>query len=89
VSTANNTGLHLYMLADIMRGQTSPYHSFTTQIPAHLIALLPNPATDYPTRYVALLAREGMVLADMEDKRLLDPIAGPFTTGMYRSHLAS
>jgi nucleoporin NUP159 len=81
VSTANDTGLHCFRLADVLRGQTTPYHSFTANIPSQLIDLLPSPAVELPSRLVALLAKEGMVLADIEEKRLLEPIAGPFTSG--------
>ena len=82
--------VHIYNLADILRGQISPYHTITGNIPTHLIDLLPNPAgpsTDSPSRYIALIGKEGMVLADIEEKRLLEPVAGPFTSGMSPSKL--
>lgn len=82
--------VHIYNLADVLRGQTSPYHSISANIPTQLIDLLPNPAgpsTDSPSRYIALLGKEGMILADIEEKRLLEPVAGPFTSGMSPSKL--
>ncbi|OCF34018.1 hypothetical protein I316_04364 [Kwoniella heveanensis BCC8398] len=84
VATNNGSGIHLFHLKDIVAGNTDPYHSFTSDIPTHLLDVLPNPSpstADQLSRYVTLLGSEGFVIADIEERRLLAPVTGPFTCG--------
>jgi hypothetical protein len=65
--------------------QTAPYHTFTENIPAYLLDVLPNPAaptsSDQLANHVAILAPEGLVIANVENCTLATPLAGPFTAG--------
>nr|XP_019047643.1 hypothetical protein I302_04259 [Kwoniella bestiolae CBS 10118]OCF26573.1 hypothetical protein I302_04259 [Kwoniella bestiolae CBS 10118] len=86
VATANGAGIHVFKLKEVLSGDTSPYHSFTTNIPSQLLDVLPNPAaapTDQHTRLLTLLAPEGLVVADIEDCRLAAPLSGPFTCASW------
>jgi nucleoporin NUP159 len=60
--------------------QTSPYHTFTEDIPSHLLDVLPNPATSTPSsRYLILISSEGLVIADIDRCESSQPLHGPFT----------
>ncbi|KIR34935.1 nucleoporin family protein [Cryptococcus deuterogattii MMRL2647] len=79
VATANGAGVFVWKLRDVMAGNTSPLHSFTSNIPTTLLDVLPNPSADQLGRLVALVAKEGFVMADIEEGKLMPPVAGPFT----------
>ncbi|WRT65194.1 uncharacterized protein IL334_002137 [Kwoniella shivajii] len=86
VATANGAGFHLFKLRDVLSGNTNPYHSFTSDIPSQLLDVLPNPApsiADQQARYVTLLAKEGLVIADIEDCKLSTPLPGPFSCASW------
>ncbi|WVF70427.1 hypothetical protein IAT40_005217 [Kwoniella sp. CBS 6097] len=86
VATDNGSGVHLFNLKDVLAGTTSPYHSHTSDIPTHLLDVIPNPSpssNDRLSRYVTLLGAEGFVVADIEERRLLAPVAGPFTCASW------
>ncbi|WWD00126.1 hypothetical protein V866_007034 [Kwoniella sp. B9012] len=86
VATASGTGVHVFKLNEVLSGNTSPYHSFTTDIPSPLLDVIPNPApssNDQHSRLVILLANEGLVIADIEDRRLSAPLSGPFTCASW------
>ncbi|AFR95835.2 nucleoporin family protein [Cryptococcus neoformans C23] len=79
VATANGAGVFVWKLRDAMAGNTSPLHSFTSNIPTTLLDVLPNPSADQLGRLVALVAKEGLVMADIEEGKLMPPVVGPFT----------
>lgn len=79
VATANGAGVFVWKLRDVVAGDTSPLHSFTSNIPTTLLDVLPNPSADQLGRLVALVAKEGLVMADVEEGKLMPPVAGPFT----------
>nr|XP_018265939.1 uncharacterized protein I303_02316 [Kwoniella dejecticola CBS 10117]OBR88097.1 hypothetical protein I303_02316 [Kwoniella dejecticola CBS 10117] len=86
VATSSRSGVHIYKLREVLSGNTTPYHSFTSDIPDRLLDVLPNPApstADQQSRYVALLASEGLVIADIESCSLLAPLTGPFTCASW------
>lgn len=82
-----HSALHTYRLTDVLRGDTTPYHTFEAM--AQPLDILPNPApnSEPQARYVAVVAGDGMVMADVEGRVLLDPVDGPFTAGMYSKSL--
>ncbi|WWC87343.1 uncharacterized protein L201_002232 [Kwoniella dendrophila CBS 6074] len=85
VATAEGSGIHMYRLKDVLNGNTSPYHSFTSDIPQQLLDVLPNPASpiDQQARYVTLLAQEGLIITDVEECKFLAPLTGPFTCASW------
>ncbi|KAK6904192.1 hypothetical protein I203_107708 [Kwoniella mangroviensis CBS 8507] len=86
VATAEGSGVQVFKLKEVLSGNTASYHSFTTDIPSSLLEVLPNPATsssDQHSRLVILLASEGLVIADIEDRRLSAPLSGPFTCASW------
>ncbi|KAK8846598.1 hypothetical protein IAR55_005684 [Kwoniella newhampshirensis] len=86
VATGNGAGVCIFKLRDIVGGNTSPYHTFSSSIPSHLLDVLPNPApssSDHLARYVTLLASEGLVITDIEGGKLSEPLSGPFTCASW------
>ncbi|TYJ58262.1 hypothetical protein B9479_001088 [Cryptococcus floricola] len=83
VATANGAGIFVWNLKDIIAGSTNPLHSFSTNIPSHLLNVLPNPSSDSLGRLVALVANEGLVMADIEEGKLMPPVAGPFSSACW------
>jgi len=75
--------------------QLQPYNTFTSNLPSYLLDVLPNPCppssdlssstastpADTLSGYVVLLAKEGLVVADVNSSKLSAPLPGPFTCG--------
>ncbi|WVQ76614.1 hypothetical protein IAR50_006287 [Cryptococcus sp. DSM 104548] len=83
VATVNGAGIFVWSLKDIMAGSTNPLQSFTANIPNHLLNVLPNPSLDSLGRLVALVANEGLVMADIEEGKLMPPVSGPFSSACW------
>jgi nucleoporin NUP159 len=75
----------VFAAADVY--QATPSHIFSSGLPSPIIDVLPNPAvsSEPAARLVGLLGREGIVFADIEERRLSAPVPGPFTCGTSRT----